>query len=113
MNTSKQKLVSEIEAEIKAFDEGGEIPSRVEKVERLPDGSVNLVPVDREIVLAVAALKKCRKSLGFSQAAFAELLGVGYSTYTKYEQHCGSIPLPVQKLARLYAHLPELRKVGV
>jgi DNA-binding transcriptional regulator YiaG len=77
-----------------ALVRGERMPSRVFQIEQQPDGSFSRVAVDPESQRhqsakaweAKSEVAKVRQTLGLTQEAFADLLGIGLSTLRSWEQ---------------------------
>jgi putative transcriptional regulator len=77
-----------------ALERGARAPSRVFRIERRPDGTFSRVAVNPETQRRKSAktweakseVAKVRHSLGLTQEAFADLLGIGLSTLRSWEQ---------------------------
>ena len=77
-----------------ALARGARAPSRVFQIEQQPDGSFSRVAVDPESQRnqsakaweAKSEVAKVRQTLGLTQEAFADLLGIGLSTLRSWEQ---------------------------
>ncbi|MEI6820058.1 MAG: helix-turn-helix domain-containing protein [Verrucomicrobiota bacterium] len=77
-----------------ALVRGERMPSRVFQIEQQPDGSFSRVAVDPESQRQQSAkaweakseVAKVRQTLGLTQEAFADLLGIGLSTLRSWEQ---------------------------
>jgi len=78
-----------------ALERGERRPSRVFRVEKMPDGTFSRVPVNpetqrRKSAKAWAAksdVARARLSLDLSQQAFADMLGIGVNTLRSWEQN--------------------------
>ena len=84
-----------IKARKDALMKGERAPSRVFRIEQSPDGTFSRVAVDPESQRRKSAkawatkseVAKVRHSLGLTQEAFADLLGIGLSTLRSWEQN--------------------------
>ena len=83
-----------LKAKKDALEQGERTPARVFRIEKKPDGTFSRIAVDPEIQgrksakawEAKSEVAKVRQSLGLTQEAFADLLGIGLSTLRSWEQ---------------------------
>lgn len=83
-----------LKAKKDALEQGERTPARVSRIEKKPDGTFSRIAVDPETQRRKSAkaweakseVAKVRQSLGLTQEAFADLLGIGLSTLRSWEQ---------------------------
>ena len=83
-----------LKAKKDALEQGERTPARVFRIEKKPDGTFSRIAVDPETQRRKSAkaweakseVAKVRQSLGLTQEAFADLLGIGLSTLRSWEQ---------------------------
>ncbi len=83
-----------LKAKKDALERGERTPARVFSIEKKPDGTFSRIAVDPETQRRKSAkaweakseVAKVRQSLGLTQEAFADLLGIGLSTLRSWEQ---------------------------
>lgn len=84
-----------LKAKKDALERGERTPARVFRIEEKPDGTFSRVAVNPESQRRKSAkaweakseVAKVRHSLGLTQEAFADLLGIGLSTLRSWEQN--------------------------
>ena len=83
-----------LKAKKDALERGERTPARVFRIEKKPDGTFSRIAVNPESQRRKSAkaweakseVAKVRQSLGLTQEAFADLLGIGLSTLRSWEQ---------------------------
>ena len=83
-----------LKAKKDALERGERTPARVFRIEKKPDGTFSRIAVNPETQRRKSAkaweakseVAKVRQSLGLTQEAFADLLGIGLSTLRSWEQ---------------------------
>ncbi len=91
----KSKSSKALKARKDALMKGERAPSRVFRIEKMPDGTFSRVAVNPESQRrrsakaweAKSEVAKVRHSLGLTQEDFAALLGIGLSTLRSWEQN--------------------------
>lgn len=92
--TRRSPVVAGLKTKKDAMEQGERAPARVFRIEKRADGTFSRVAVDpesqrRESAKAWAIkseVAKARQSLGLTQEAFANLLGIRLSTLRSWEQ---------------------------
>jgi len=86
----------------------GEVFLDLEATQRLQIEAVSRLRTSRDL-LTPNEIRELRRSLGLSQAAFEDLLGVGPKTVVRWEKGTVFQSATADRLMRLLAALPEVR----